>query len=86
MYKALHSAVLMAERALLFTLNFNLQAVTPYRSLRRAWLVFCETSDPECNAFWQRAHADARAVRSWPFILMSSFALRVALCPAPSLL
>ena len=54
--------MLLAERTMLFTFNFSLQTVTPYRFLRRAFTVFCLTTDHDCNAFWTLLGSRAREV------------------------
>lgn len=61
MYKELRDAVLLAEFSMLLTLNFSLQTVTPYRFIRRAFAMFSQTTDPDCNAFWTRKAEETRS-------------------------
>lgn len=66
-YVDLREAVLLAEQSLMYTFNFNLTAVTPYRFMRRAYRSFQTTIDPECNKWWLLfAHTGREPVSTFP--------------------
>ena len=57
-YVDLREAVLLAEQALLYTFNFNVSIMTPYRYLRRAYKCFQNTRDSTCNQWWREKGED----------------------------
>ena len=69
-YVDLREAVLLAEQSLMYTFNFNMTVVTPYRFMRRAYRCFKATIDPACNKYWLFFHTsgreDVRASRAAP--------------------